>query len=74
MQNAPETFFFNFYKKRFLFIYLLSGRERESAHKQGERQAEGENQAPQWTRRSPMQDSISGSLDHDLSEGRLPTD
>lgn len=67
-----RSFFFNFYKKDF-YLFIYCRRERESAHKQGERQAEGENQAPQWTRRSPMQDSISGSLDHDLSEGRRPT-
>jgi len=46
----------------------LTERERDSEHKQGEKQAEAEGEAdsPQ-SKGSPMRNSIPGPRDHDLS-------
>ena len=56
----------NNFLKDYLFIWERES-EQEGEHKQGELQRQREKQAP-WSAESPMQDSIPGPRDHDLSQ------
>ena len=66
---AANSFLF-FLVLRFYLFDREGGRERESVHKQGELQAEGEGEAGPHRAGSLMQGFIPGPRDHDLSPPR----